>query len=295
MSPTIGTLAGEAAAALRAAGIEEARLQADLLLADVLCISRTALRLDPGREVDEAAQSRYRGLLERRLRREPLQYILGEVHFRELRLRVDQRVLIPRPETEVLAGAVLDWAGARGRGGAVADIGTGSGAIALSLAAEGAFDRVVATDVSAAALEVARDNAVALGLAGRVSFREGSLYGAFEKGERFDAIVSNPPYVAESEAGALAAEVRDWEPAGALFADAAGFGVLFALTDGGAGRLVPGGVLALEVGLGQADAVARRMLKHGFCNVRVLPDLAGVERIVLGERAPDGGPAEGAR
>lgn len=271
-------------------GIENARLEAELLLASVLGLTRLELYLHHDRPLVEAEKEEFRRLVRRRVKREPLQYILGEVQFRELRLHVDPRVLIPRPETEVLVGEVLAWASkkvgsAAGWDGLTAvDIGTGSGAIALSLAKEGPFARVVATDVSADALEVARENAEGNGLADRVEFRQGSLWDALEEGERFDVIVSNPPYVAESERGALQPEVAEWEPPEALFAPGGGLSVLAALVDGAPEHLRPGGLLAVEIGLGQAQRVVERIESRGaYGTPRVVKDLAGRERVILAE------------
>ncbi|MFS8638728.1 MAG: HemK/PrmC family methyltransferase, partial [Gemmatimonadota bacterium] len=163
MADTVMAIARAAADYMAERGIENARLEAELLLASVLGLTRLELYLHHDRPLVEAEKEEFRRLVRRRVKREPLQYILGEVQFRELRLHVDPRVLIPRPETEVLVGEVLAWAekgaGAGAAGLTAVDIGTGSGAIALSLAKEGPFARVVATDVSADALEVARENA----------------------------------------------------------------------------------------------------------------------------------------
>src|SRR5688500_7652070 len=183
-------------------GIREPRLNAELLLAGVLGMKRLDLYLQFDRPLRPAELEEYRSRLKRRARHEPLQYIAGHADFRELRLKVDRRVLIPRPETEVLVGEVLDWAKARGAASAL-DVGTGSGAIALSLATEGAFERVVAVDVSEDALDVARENAAFCGAA--VELRPGSLFDAVQ-GERFDVVVSNPPYVGERERDGLDAE-----------------------------------------------------------------------------------------
>lgn len=272
-------------------GIENARLEAELLLASVLGLTRLELYLHHDRPLVEAEKEEFRRLVRRRVKREPLQYILGEVQFRELRLHVDPRVLIPRPETEVLVGEVLAWAekgaGAGAAGLTAVDIGTGSGAIALSLAKEGPFARVVATDVSANALGVARENAERNGLADRVEFRHGSLWDALEEGERFDVIVSNPPYVAESERGALQPEVAEWEPSEALFAPGDGLSVLAALVDGAPEHLRPGGLLALEIGLGQAQRLVERIeSRGGYGTPRVVKDLAGRERVILAEVGP---------
>ncbi|NIY07188.1 MAG: HemK family protein methyltransferase, partial [Gemmatimonadetes bacterium] len=194
-------IARAAAAYMAERGIENARLEAELLLASVLGLSRLELYLQHDRPLTPGEKESFRALVRRRLKREPLQYVLGEVQFRALSLRVDPRVLIPRPETEVLVGEVLRWAASRGaaEGLTAVDVGTGSGAIALSLAKEGPFRRVVATDVSTDALEVARQNAARAGLAERVEFRTGALWDALRPGERFDVVVSNPPYIPEAE------------------------------------------------------------------------------------------------
>lgn len=276
-------LARQAGGVLCERGFEQGRLEAEQLLASVLGVRRLDLYLQHDRPISPAELDRFRENVRRRLRREPVQYILGEAQFRGLLLSVDRRVLIPRPETEQLAGAVLDYAKARA-GLAALDVGTGSGAIALSLAAEApaAFDTIVATDVSAAALEVARANAGRLGLAARVEFRAGPSYLPVREGERFDVIVSNPPYVAEAEA--LPPEVRDWEPAGALFGGPGGTAVLDVLADGALPRLRPGGLLALEVSPPQAERMTVRLAAIGFAGCRVRRDLAGRDRIVLATR-----------
>lgn len=264
-------------------GIENARLEAELMLAAVLGIRRLDLYLQYDRPLTRDEVAGFRAMVKRRLRREPLQYILAEAAFRELVLRVDPRVLIPRPETEVLVQVVLDWARERGGDALDAvDIGTGSGAIALSLAHEGPFERVVATDVSADALALARENATRLGLSDLVEFREGALFDALAPDERFDVVVSNPPYIDEADRDTLAPEVRDWEPERALFASGGGLEVIEALVAGAPAHLREGGLIALEVGLGQAETVAERMAATGVYDVPwIVKDLAGRERIVL--------------
>ena len=210
-------LARLAAGHLAERGVEDPRLDAELLLAHVLGVRRLDLYLQFERPLTPDEVAAYREAIRRRGQREPLQYITGTTSFRELELAVDPRVLIPRPETEVLVGAVLEWAA--GRGDLVAlDIGTGSGAIALSLLAEGPFARMVATDVSRGALELAAENARRTGLDARLELRHGPLWEPIGDGERFDVIVSNPPYVADAEGAGLQPEVAAHEPAGALFA-----------------------------------------------------------------------------
>jgi release factor glutamine methyltransferase len=295
-------LAGEH---LAAKGVADARLDAELLLAHVLGLRRLDLYLQFERPLEPDDVAAYREAVRRRARREPLQYITGEAAFRELVLRVDPRVLIPRPETEVLVGEVLaadvvartdaaagvaaNPADAAEAGGGIAlsalDIGTGSGAIALSLLREGPFRRVVATDVSSGALEVAASNAAALGLAERLELRRGSVWEPIGDGERFHVIVANPPYVMESERAALMPEVRDHEPAGALFGGVDGLEVIREIVAGAPSRLYAGGLVALEVGPAQARAVAELMGGAGLSGARLVADLAGRDRIVVATRS----------
>ena len=289
MTERVLDVSRKAAGVLAERGFEQARLESELLLAGVLGLKRLDLYLQHDRPLTESELERYRSAVRRRLKREPVQYILGTAAFRSLELHVDARVLIPRPETEVLAGAVLEWSRRQARWGTALDIGTGSGAIALSLAAEGEYERVVASDVSRDALDVARRNAAGVGTGDRVEFREGSLFDVVGEGERFDVIVSNPPYVAESERSGLAAEVVDHEPGTALFAGPDGLAVIGRLIAGAADRLRPGGLLALEMGAGQATAVLALLAASGrFVSPRVERDLAGRERIALAETAGRG-------
>lgn len=268
-------------------GVEDPRLEAELLLAHVLRVRRLDLYLQFERPLEPSEVEAYREALRRRGRREPLQYITGEAPFRELVLSVDARVLIPRPETEVLVGEVLRWALERhGDAGAppvleALDVGTGSGAIALSLLQEGPFTRVVATDRSADALAVARENARRAGLSTRLELREGSLWEPIGGAERYDVIVANPPYVAESEREALMPEVRDHEPADALFGGADGLELIRSIVAGAPDHLSAGGLLALEIGFAQADATMTLMREAGFSDPRVIRDLAGRERVVV--------------
>jgi release factor glutamine methyltransferase len=276
-------LSRQAAAVLQERGIENARLEAELLLASVLGLKRLDLYLQFDRPVAEPELERFRTVIRRRLRREPVQYIVGEAAFRNLVLHVDRRVLIPRPETEILVGEVLKWATTHGPETAL-DIGTGSGAIALSLARESGLARIVATDASEDALAMARENAVRLGLADRIEFRPGETWAAVAPESRFDIIASNPPYVAEADRDTLEPEVREYEPAMALFAGPDGLAVVDAIVSGAADRLTAGGLLALEVGQGQASIVARRIADTGrFDDARIVDDLAGCARVVLAE------------
>ncbi len=274
---------------LAAKGVDRARLEGEHLLAHALGLKRLDLYLQYDRPLTPEELDGFRPLVKRRARREPLQYIVGSQPFRELDLLVDGRVLIPRPETEVLVEEVLGWARGRAPEGGdldALDLGTGSGAIALSLAVEGPFRRVVATDRSVAALDVAALNRAAAGLDERVDLREGADFEPLTEDERFDVVVSNPPYVAERERPGLQPEVLEWEPEGALFAGPDGLDVIRRIVAGAPARLRDGGLLALEIGAGQAGAVEGLLGgMEGWDSVTVRADLAGRERVVLAERS----------
>ena len=270
-------------------GVDNSRLDAEWLLADALEVERLQLYLQYDRPLTPAERAAFKPLLRRRAGREPLQYILGRTAFRELDLVTDPRVLVPRPETEVLVEEVLGWAAARPGGlGTVWDVGTGSGAVALSLAVEGVCERIVATDVSSAALEVAEENARRHGADGKVEFRRGVLFEALKADERFDVVVANPPYVEKGQRSHLEPEVRDWEPAAALFAGVDGLDVIRPLIAGAADRVLPEGLLALEVGTGQESRVVDLIDEtRAFGPARVRRDLSGRPRIVMAERIRD--------
>lgn len=257
--------------ALRAAGIDEPRLDAELLLAAATGWDRARLAANPDAEVPAAASRRFAEMVRRRLRREPVAYILGRRGFRRLELAVDPRVLIPRPETELLVELALEL-----RPASVLDVGTGSGAIALAIADELPRSAVVAVDTSAAALELARENAARTGLAGRVEFALGMLP-ATKSG--FELVVANLPYVSDAEWVGLQPEVREWEPREALLAGADGLDAIRAVIPALAGSAE---VLALEVGAGQAGAVGELLLAAGFDAVETRADLAGISRVVIG-------------
>lgn len=287
MAETALALAQKAAQLLRERGFENARLEAELLLAGVLGLKRLELYTQFDRPIDDVELEAFRSHVRRRLKHEPLQYILGDVEFRTLRLKVDRRALIPRPETEMLVGVVLEHVQRHATPAPrVLDLGTGSGAIALAILAEHPAATAVATDASLDALALAGENAVLSGLAGRLELRHGDLWAAVPADEAFDVVVSNPPYVAEADAAGLAPEVREWEPEGALFAASNGMAVLERIVDGAARHLLPGGLLAVELGLGQAAAVAARIDATGaFEAARTTDDLTGRPRIVSAVRA----------
>ncbi|HEY0304630.1 MAG TPA: peptide chain release factor N(5)-glutamine methyltransferase [Longimicrobiales bacterium] len=284
MTETVLPLAQKAAQVFAERGFDNARLEAELLLAHVLQIKRLDLYLQFERPLNSHELETFRGVVRRRLKHEPLQYIVGTAAFRNLELSVDRRVLIPRPETEVLAGCAISWARSGGGAATALDIGTGSGAIALSLLQENAVARAIATDVSEDALSVARANAERHELLGRVEFRTGSVWRPVGEMETFDIVISNPPYIAPEERATLQPEVRDWEPDTALFAPADGMAVIREIVAGAPAHLRTGGLLALEVGADQAQIVAVEIDSGKFEDVQVIRDLAGRDRVVTAVR-----------
>jgi release factor glutamine methyltransferase len=256
--------------ALGAAGCETPRLDAEVLLADVLGADRGALIAHPGRELEPDEARAFQDAARRRSRREPVAYILGRRGFRRLDLGVDARVLVPRPETEHLVEVALSLP----HGASVVDVGTGSGAIALALKDERPDLEVTGTDASADALAVARANGARLGL--DVQWREGDLLAGVATA---DAIVSNPPYIA---VGARVPAELGFEPVGALLAGESGFEVYERLAP--AAAATGARFAAFEVGMGQAAGVAELLRGAGFGAIEVVPDLAGIDRVVVGRR-----------
>jgi release factor glutamine methyltransferase len=264
-----------AVTAIAAAGCETPRLDAELLLADALGVSRERLFIDDLNVAGPAVRVFQDYVRRRSVLREPVAYILGRRHFRGLELAVDSRVLIPRPETELLVEVAL----ALPRESHVLDVGTGSGAIALALKDERPDLTVTGSDLGDAALEVARGNAERLGL--DVSWLSANLLEGVP--DEFDAVVSNPPYVLDGDRATLAPEILRHEPPSALFAGAEGLDAIHRLIKQAATRLNLR-MLALEVGAGQSAEVAGLMRMADFSVVRAERDLAGVERVVVGER-----------
>jgi len=274
---TVREALGEARATLTSAGCETPRLDAELLLADALGVGRERLVLDGERALAAGHSRAFRRLLRRRAAgREPVAYILGRRSFRRLVLEVDARVLVPRPETELLVELALALQ-PRAR---VLDVGTGSGAVALALKDERRDLRVSGSDISPQALELAAANGRRLGL--DVSWLRADLLRGVP--DEFDALLANLPYVAERDYARLAPEITRHEPCAALSAGPDGLASIRALlAQMPAHRRVQ--MLALEVGAGQAGSVARMMAEVGFDDVRAERDLAGVERVIVGERA----------
>lgn len=280
---TIRDLLAALDARLTAAGAADPRATARDVVAALLDVPRFWPTTNAHAPADRRLWQSAERAAERVAAGAPLAYAVGRAAFRHLTLAVDERVLIPRPETELLVDEVLRRAGA---GGTVVDVGTGSGAIALALATEGRFDRVIATDVSLDALAVARANATAHAAALRapVELRHGSLL-APVAGERVRVVVSNPPYIAYHEAGELPAAVRDWEPGVALFSGSSGLDATAALAGEAASVLEVGGVLALEVDSRRAGRVAAIVAACGaYGAIDVRGDLTGRERFVIARR-----------
>lgn len=306
---------------LRAKGVDSHRLDAELLMAEALGASRVELYTNHDRPLSRDEVDRFRDLLRRRAAREPIAYILGQREFWSLSLIVDRRVLIPRPETETLVETAVKACTGRLAGPAVPtryesdaaeaappdaaeapsqaprqvptmhrrvlDLGTGSGAIAVAMAVELPGIDIVASDESAASLEVAPRNAERHGVSERIDFRFGDLFSAVGDDEVFDVIVSNPPYCKDAELAEMEPEVRDWEPRGALFGGPDGMRETGRIIAGAPVHLSADGWLVLEVGT-QGAEVRAKLEREGWRDVRTVRDLSGRERVVVGRR-PAGG------
>ncbi len=260
-------------------GIEGARLEAELLLAHALGWKRIDLYARFDHLPDEAALARFRELVQARATRVPAKYLIGQCEFLGHNLAVDPRVMIPRPETELLVEQAL--ARLSEQETLVADLGTGSGAIAIAVAARRPAARLVATDLSPEALAVARENLERHGLADRLELRQGDWFEAFRRGETFDLIVSNPPYVAAPDLEGAMPEVRDHEPRTALDGGPDGLACLRVIVGGASRWLKPGGWLVVEIGFGQrqdVEALARET--EAYDAVEVARDFQGIDRVV---------------
>ena len=258
------------------AGVDAPRLTIELLLAHVLKKKRLQLYLEFERDVDPATLEILRGLVKRRVAGEPVQYVTGEAEFCGLKLAVDRRVLIPRPETELLVEVVVARQPAT-----VVDVGTGSGCIALALAQRLPAAEVTATDISPAALDLARANAARYALKNFTRFLPGDLLSVLPDSCLVDAIVSNPPYIASGDWAQLPREVKDFEPEQALLAGVDGLEVIGRLVLDARRYLSPTGFVALEIGAGQRAAVAELLERAGYTVAQVEKDLQGHERVIV--------------
>lgn len=279
MTREYASVIAETAARLRGVGIADAQLEAEVLLAHATSLTRTQLLAKLTNSFGESEFAGYRALVERRLRHEPIAYIAGHREFYGIDIRCDRRALIPRPETEMLVDLALEELRERGDYLRIIDVGTGTGAIALAIAATNTKACVLAVDASSDALALAADNGLAAGVSGRVLLERGELL--VGTGE-FDLILANLPYVSRDDWAALPAEIRDWEPSEALIGGERGTEVIEALLDAAPAHLAPSGVLALEIGAGQAASViatARRCFPTAEIHAR--KDLAGIDRVVV--------------
>ena len=262
-------------------GIDSPRLDAELLLAKVLGMDRMGLYINFDRPLAPAELDRYRELVKTRARRVPVKYLLGECEFMSLTFEVGPGVLIPRPETEHLVERAFDLLRAgTDRDQVVLDIGTGSGCIAISLAKEMAEVRVLASDISREALAIAKRNAIRHGIADRVTFVASSLLDAHRPGLRAGLVVSNPPYIAESDWQTLAPEITGNEPRGALLSGPDGLAHIRRLFATAPAHLRPGAHFLCEIGDGQAEAVRQIAEQTGaYKDVEFVRDLGGIDRV----------------
>jgi release factor glutamine methyltransferase len=267
---------------LQAAGVHEPAIEAEMLLRFVLGVDRAQLYTHWDGPVPQAAWEQYRERLDERAGGRPVHYIVGEREFMGLAFAIDERVLIPRPDTEVLVEHVVAWIREHG-GSRVVDVGTGSGCIAISLAHALPAVTVYAVDLSGDALDVARANARRHGVSERIRFVQGDLLAPLppDLGGRIDAVASNPPYVPRDQAFLLAREITDFEPEQAIFVPGDGTEMHRRIIEMAPRWLRPGGLLAMEVGAGQAPTVGDAVQDvGGFDHVALLPDPVGIERVV---------------
>lgn len=287
-APSRGEVLRGVTAELEAAGLESPRLEAERLLAHVLGISRSDLLLSETEDLGPDAAGDLARAVARRLDHEPLQHIEGSVAFRQLVLVSDDRALIPRPETEQLLDRVRQWIGSRAPLARALDIGTGSGAIALSLLSEGLAEVVVALDTSPAALAQAKENLHRSGVApDRLDVRccPAEIWPALDPDERFDLIASNPPYVEDGAVESLQEEIRRFEPRGALAAGPDGLAVIRTIVTGAGPYLAPGGALFIEIGEQQGSAVGALLERtEAFEAISIDPDLTGRDRFVFARK-----------
>jgi len=274
---TVGEALAHGTHVLAEAGIDTARLEAELLLAKACddC-ARALLYMELRRELTPEARAAYERLLSRRAKREPLAYILGHWGFRRLTLKTDNRALVPRPETEIVVERALEHIDEL-EGPRVLDVGTGTGAIALAIADEHPGATVTAIDLSPDAIALARENLDLVGVDGRVRLVEHDLTEGLGRDE-FDLVVSNPPYIEPEDIDTLQPEVRDWEPRIALVAHGATEAVARAATE----ALRPGGWLVLESAENQAGRLAGALGELGYDDLRISPDMAGRDRVIEG-------------
>ncbi len=269
---------------LKEHGSDTPRLDAEILLAHARGCKRIELYTRFDEPLTDAQRAVMRDLAKRRAKSEPVAYLVGHREFFSLDFRVTPDVLIPRPDTETLVVELLDAARPL-ESPRVLDLGTGSGCIAIAVAVNLPSARVTATDLSEAALAVARGNAETHSVSDRIRFLQGDLFSPLDAGEQFEVIASNAPYIADHESETLQNDVRKYEPHSALFAGPNGTEVLFRIIDGASARLVPGGAMLLEISPEQAPVVRARIESSGaYQDIRMVKDSAGLARVVCARR-----------
>jgi release factor glutamine methyltransferase len=267
----------------RTRGLDSPRLDAELLLSHVLGVDRVKLILDAPRVLSPAELGAYRALIQRRRRREPVAYIRGEREFYGIPMRVDSRVLVPRPDTETLVEVALERTAPVNLDGELLDLCTGSGCVAIAYSRRRPTWRATGIDISSDAIDVARENAERAGAVPGVRFLVSDLDARLAEDARFDLVTANPPYIPTAEIERIDADVRDFEPRIALDGGSDGLDVVRRVVGVAARRLRQGGVFALEVGAGQAPVAEALFTDAGFVDVRRNADYGGHERVVSGE------------
>lgn len=273
----------EAAEVLKAAGVEESAREAVSLVILATGRDRAFLYAHPEYELTENELSQFRNNLRRRAGREPLQYIAGQVEFFGRKFEVAKGVLIPRPETEILVAEAVGFLAGQAQP-RFYEVGPGTGCISVSIVCEVPSATGVAADISRAAVECAMENAEKHGVADRLMVTVGDLFETAGD-ERFDLIVTNPPYISVGEMESLQAEVRDFEPRSALTDEGDGLGVIRAIIEQAPGHLADGGALMMEIGAGQAESVEELLYERGLKEIRFKKDLRGIDRVVKAVRA----------
>jgi len=281
---TVGRVVRWAADDFRARNIESPRLEAELLLAHALETERLRIIVDAARELEPSELARYRDLIQRRRKGEPVAYILGQKEFFGRMFRVDKRVLVPRPDTEILVETALRRTSSFPMPGRYLDLCTGSGCVAISIARERPACKMIAIDLSPDAIAVARENSIRLGAAHQIAWLVGDLFRPLESapGRKLDLIVANPPYINEGDIAGLSVDIRDFEPRMALTGGADGLDVTKRIIAQAPRHLRPGGVLALEMGTGQTERVKQLFAEAGFTEIVVDKDYGGHERVASG-------------
>lgn len=263
------------------AGIDTPRLDGEVLLCHVLNKERIHLYVHFDQPLNPSELAQYKEYIRQRVRHKPVAYIVGHKDFMGLDFKVTEDTLIPRPDTEILVEAVISRLKTTGdNGGTIADIGTGTGAICLSLLNYLSSLKAVTVDISEKALEVARDNAQRLGLSDRIEFFQGDLLEPI-KNRKFIAIVSNPPYIPEGDIAGLEPDVKDFEPVSSLAAGADGLDCYRRLVAEAGELLEDGGFLAMEIGINQAEPLRKLGQEHGWGRCEIIKDLAGIDRVVI--------------